>query len=370
MHPEASKKSSIYVLILCGGGGTRLWPRSREKTPKQFINLLGEKTIFAQTMARARALTTEDKIFIVTNADYVDEVYAQGKVPLRNVIAEPQKKNTAMAMAVGAAVIEKIDPEAVIVNMPSDTLISPVEKFVRSMKLAVEAARKTGNLITVGVKPNFPHTGLGYMQKGAELTRVDGEKIFRVMAFKEKPDLETATTFLKTGDYFWNANLYTWKASVFLEACEKYIPKTIKAVRKVQEAWGTEEERGVMEKAYAEVDDVQVDYAVSEKADNLALLTADFNWGDVGNWKVVWETLPKDESGNVMIRIGGAGEVFSVESRNNLVQFGGRLIALVGVDDIVVVDTEDALLVCKKDKAQDVKKIVEMLKDKSRKEYL
>lgn len=363
-------KNSIYVLILCGGGGTRLWPRSRQKTPKQFINLLGEKTIFSQTMKRARSLAPEENIFIVTNADYVDEVYAQGKIPLRNIIAEPQKKNTALAMAAGSAVIEKYDPEGVIVNLASDHLISPLEKFTQDMLVAADVARRGHYLVTVGIKPNFPHTGFGYIHVDGELMRVKGKPVLKVKQFEEKPELTRAKKFVKSGNYYWNANLYTWKAREFLAACEAHSPKIFKGAKEIQAAWGTKDERRVMEKVYSEADDISVDYAVSEKAKNLVLLSASFDWSDVGDWEVVWEIMKKNNQGNVVVKFGERGEFLGTNSRNNLVQFNDQLIALVGVEDMIIINTADALLVCQKDRAQEVKKIVQLLKKKGRREYL
>lgn len=367
---EGKVKDHLFVLILCGGGGTRLWPRSRKKTPKQFVNLLGEKTIFSQTIERAKKLTSEEKIFVVTNADYVDEVYSQGKIPLRNVIAEPLKKDTALAMATGAAVIEKTDPEAVIVNFASDHLVSPREKFEREMILAASVAQGGTYLVAVGIKPTSPHTGFGYLQIGDELFKVGGKQVFKVRAFKEKPDLATARKFVKSGKYFWNANLYTWKASIFLGACATHAPKIFKGVKEIQRAWGTGEERQVVDRVYSRTGGISVDYAISEKAKNLVLIPASFDWSDVGDWRVVWETMSKDKNGNVVVGFGEKGEFYGVESKNNLIQFSDQLIALVGVENMIVVDTPDALLVCPKDRAGEVKKMVNLLKGKGEKEYL
>lgn len=363
-------KKHLFVLILCGGGGTRLWPRSRKKTPKQFVDLLGERTIFTQTVSRAKKLTAEDRIFVITNADYVDEVFAQGKISLRNIIAEPQQKNTALAMAVGAAVIEKLDPEAIIVNFASDHLISPLNKFVHEMMVAAEAARDGSYLVTVGIRPTFPHTGFGYIHVGDELTKIKGKKIFKVEKYKEKPDLATAKEFIKSKKYFWNANMYTWKASAFLEACKIYAPRIFRGAREIQEAWGTKDEQGVIGRVYNQAEDISVDYAVSEKAKNLILVPASFSWSDLGDWEVVWEMSGKDKNGNVALKFGKKGEFYSVASQGNLVQYSDQIITLVGVNDMIIVDTPDAILICHKDKAEDVRKMVQLLKKKGRLEYL
>ena len=367
---EKELRNHLFILVLCGGGGTRLWPRSRKKTPKQFIDLLGEKSIFTQTIERAKRLTSEERIFVITNADYVDEVYEQGKIPLRNIIAESQKKDTALAMAVGAAVIEKIDPEAVIINLASDHLISPEEKFVRDMTVAAMVAREGTYLVSVGIKPASPHTGFGYIQTGNKLLKVNKKQVFKVKAFKEKPNLATAKKFVKSGKYFWNANLYTWKTTTFLAACATYAPRIFKGAKEIQKAWGTGEEQQVVDRVYSRTGGISVDYAISEKAKNMVLIPASFDWSDVGDWRVVWETMPKDKNGNVVVNFGEKGGFYGVESENNLIQFSDRLIALVGVEEMIVIDTPDALLVCPKNKAEKVKEMVNLFKEKSEKEYL
>ncbi|MBM3205319.1 mannose-1-phosphate guanylyltransferase [Candidatus Shapirobacteria bacterium] len=363
-------KDHLFVLILCGGGGTRLWPRSRSKTPKQFIDLFGEKTIFAQTMERARSLTIEEHIFVSTNADYADEVIAQGKLPLRNIIAEPEKKNTALAMAGATAIISKIDPQAVIVNLPSDQLISPTEKFSQNLTRAAQAAFLGEYLVTVGIKPNFPHTGLGYIHVGQALAEFKENDVFKVKEFKEKPDLKTAQEFLKSGDYYWNAGMYIWSVESLMKACEKYAPRLFEEIKKIKDAWGEEDEQKVLNKVYAEAEDISIDYAISEKADNLALVAAEFSWSDIGDWKVVWDMGKKDKDGNMIVRLGEQGELLNLESTDSLIQFSDRLVAVVGVKDLIIIDTPDALLVCQKEKSQGVKKVVELLKEKGKKEYL
>ena len=367
---KSDLKDHLYILILCGGGGTRLWPSSRKKTPKQFINLLGKETIFSQTIKRAKSLVPEERIFVVTNSDYVDEVLAQGKISLKNIIAEPQKRNTALAMAAGAAVIAKIDPKAVIVNLASDHLISPIDDFVKDMKTAASLAQEGNWLVTVGLKPTFPHSGLGYIKVDEEFKKMNGKTIFKVKQFKEKPNLKTAKEFIKSDKYFWNANLYTWGANSFLEACKKHAPKIYEGVKKIQAAWNESEEDEVIEDVYKNAESISIDYAISEKADNLLLVPASFNWSDIGDWKVVFEVGKKDKEGNVVVKTGKKGELYNINSNNNLIRFEDRLVALIDVEGLVVVDTKDALLICKKDKAQHVKELVNILKEKNKKEYL
>jgi mannose-1-phosphate guanylyltransferase len=369
MPKEKNFKGHLFVLIVCGGSGTRLWPRSRQKTPKQFINLFGEKSLFAQTMERARALVPDERIFISTNADYVDEVLAQGNLSLKNIIAEPQPKNTAIAIAASTAVIVKIDPQAVIVNLWSDHLISPLEKFTTEVNLAAEVAFNGDYLVDIGLKPTSPHTGFGYLHAVEPLSGFKENQVLKVKEFKEKPDLKTAKMFCQSGEYYWNIGFYTWRADNFLKACKKYAAKIYQGAMKIQSVWGQKDEKEVFDEVWSQAEEISIDYAVSEKADNLVLIPASFNWSDVGDWGTVYELGTKDKDGNMIVKLG-KGEIYQVESSQNLVQFSDRLVALVGVKDLVVVDTPDALLVCQKGKAQGVKKIVEILKKKGEKEYL
>ncbi|MBU2577764.1 mannose-1-phosphate guanylyltransferase [Patescibacteria group bacterium] len=366
---EESYKDHLYVLILCGGGGTRLWPRSCKKTPKQFLtDFLGKETLFSQTVERARWLTSDDKIFVITNSDYVDEVLSQGKViSPRNIIAEPEAKNTAMAMGAGAAYIRAVDPQAVILNFASDAAIGDKEIFIEQMLLAAKTASSGDCLVTVGIKPDFPHTGLGYIEAGE---RRGEEAIFKVASFKEKPDLETANEFVQSGNYYWNANLYVWSATSVWSAYQKYAPDIFKYLEQVAEAIDSENEKEVLDRCYKQVESVAVDYAISEKADNLLLVPATFAWSDVGDWKVTYDLSSKDGDNNVIQVLGENGQHLGFETQNCLIETKNRLVATVGISDLIIIETDDATLVCHKDKAQDVKKIVTELKEKGKEEYL
>jgi len=363
-------KDHLFVLIICGGGGTRLWPRSRRKTPKQFIKLLGNKTLFEQTMERARDLVPDERIFVVTNMDYVDEIITQGKLSLKNIFAEPCGRNTALAMAAGVAMINKIDPQAVIINMWSDHLISPLSKFTANALLAAQVAYSGDVLVTVGLKPTFPHTGFGYIHAGEKMEEFDEGEVFKVKEFKEKPDLANAKKMVKSGDYYWNTGMFTWSAASFIRSVEKNAPDLAASLKKIQSAWGQDDEKRVIDKVYKEAQDVSIDYAVAEKADNMALVAASFSWSDVGDWQQVAEKGEKDKEGNMIVSLNKEGEVYAIESKNNVVQYSDRLLALVGLEGMIIIDTPDALLVCPKNKSQDVKKMVNLLKEKGKEKYL
>ncbi len=346
-------KDHLYALIICGGAGTRLWPRSRKSTPKQFLGkFFGEKTLFVQTVDRAKLLTSNDKIFVCTIGDYVDEIIQQGPdIPPRNIIAEPFGKNTAMAIGLGSAYIKKVDPKAVIMNFWADALIKENEPFVERLNLASEAAYGGNYLVTVGLKPTFPHTGLGYVEVGEKI----GEReTFKVISFKEKPDLATATDFVAKGNFFWNSGIYVWSVQSIFEAFQKYSPKIYTFLEDIYNGIGTAAEREIIQKIYDQVESMSIDTAVSEKADNLLLVPANFTWSDVGDWKVTYDLKEKDVLGNVIESFGKNGWHLGVDTTNCLIESENRLIATVGVSDLVIIETEDSVVICSKDKAQDI----------------
>ncbi|HUV72046.1 MAG TPA: sugar phosphate nucleotidyltransferase [Clostridia bacterium] len=364
-------KDHLYALIVCGGSGTRLWPRSRQKTPKQFLEkFYGEKSLFAQAVQRAKLLTSSDKIFVITLEDYVDEVLQQGKIILpKNVITEPFGKNTAMAIGVGAAYIKKVDPEAVIMNFWADAVVKQNDVFKKGLELAAKTASETGFLVVIGLKPTFPHTGFGYIKVRGEFSKVGG-KVYRVDSFKEKPDLKTAEKFIKKGNYFWNTGIFVWSAKSIFEAFSKHAPKIYDLLREISNKIGTSQERSTFLKAYEKVENISIDLAIAEKADNLLLVPASFGWSDIGDWKVNYDLKPKDKNNNVIEIFGENGWHLGVETKDCLIEAENRLVATVGVSDLIIVETKDSLLVCAKDKAQEVKKIVNALKEKEQKDYL
>lgn len=366
---EETFKDHLYALIICGGAGTRLWPRSRKKTPKQFLEkFFGDKTLFAQTVDRAKLLTSNEKIFVCTIGDYVDEILQQDQDILpKNIIAEPFGKNTAMAVGTGAAYIKKFDPKAVIMNFWADALIEENEPFVERLSLAAETAYGNNYLVTVGLKPLFPHTGLGYIETGEKIST--GE-VYKVKSFKEKPDLTTATELLAKGNFFWNTGIYVWSVNSILSAFQKYSPNIYALLEKIYNGIGTAAEREIVLKAYEEVENVSIDIAVSEKADNLLLVPGNFTWSDVGDWKVTYDLKDKGENGNVVETFGKNGWHLSVDTKNCLIEAENRLVATVGVSDLVIIETEDSIVVCSKDKAQDIKKIVNTLKEQKKDTYL
>jgi mannose-1-phosphate guanylyltransferase len=377
----SSKKyqDHLYALIVAGGGGTRLWPKSRNKTPKQFLNLFGN-TLTQITIERFRKIIPWEKIFIVTTTKaYKDEILKEvPKIHEKNVIVEPCRRNTAPAHGLGAAFIYRKDKEAVILNESADHLVKPTKLYFKTLKAAAEAAFSGDWLIAVGIKPTYPNIGYGHIKRGKYWGLYQGKKIFKLSKFTEKPPLPLAIKFTESGKYYWNANQYVWRADTYLNALRKHEPRVGGSIDKIIEAVGSKAEKGVIDKEYKRMPEttqegkpLSVDYAVSEKADNFLLIIADYNWTDIGDWKEVWENLPKDDKGNVIID-GDApgGEVLNIDTSDALIHTDGRLVAVVDIDNVVVVDTKNALLVCSKSRCQEVKKIVKELKKKKRVEFL
>lgn len=365
-------KKHLYALVICGGGGTRLWPRSRNKTPKQFSRLLGKKTLYQQTIERLKGLVSPSKIFIVTTSkQYAREIRKETpKIPSENIFWEPARRNTAMACGLGTLAIWQKDPKAVIMNFWADHLVRKEGIFKKVELAAARAAFEKQTLVAVGIKPTYPHTGLGYIKTGKLWRKIGGLSVYQLEKFVEKPDLKNAQKFLKEGNYFWNSGMYVWAAEFFLESLKKHSPLIYKALEKIKAGWGTKKFLKIMDEAYQEAPELPVDIAVSEKIKNGLVIPADIGWNDIGDWNVIYEISPKDKDGNAIIKFGDEGELISLEAKNNLVQFDDQLIALIGVEDLIVVDTKDAVLICKRERSQEVKKIVEILRKKNKVEYL
>jgi mannose-1-phosphate guanylyltransferase len=368
-----SANNHFYSVILAGGGGTRLWPKSRKKTPKHLLKLTGDKTMLQLTYERILPMIPDERIMVITNKDHLKEAQIQlPNVPKENFIAEPEAKNTALAMGVASAYVKKRDEEGVIINLAADHTYKNEDKFRRIAGYALEVAAENEYLIAIGIEPTFAHTGLGYIRIGNEIKTVGAGReksyVFKSRGFKEKPDLPTAQSFYASGQYLWNANNYVWSAKLCLEAFETHAPELYENINKIYEAIGTSNEENVLEKEYDKAENTQIDIAISEKVNNLAVIPGDFGWSDIGDWNILYEVSPKDHNKNVVI--GEKLQFLSVNASNNLIEVNDKLVAIVGLSDLVVVETEDAILICHKNKTQDVKKVVEKLKEEKRGEYL
>lgn len=351
----------LYVLILAGGGGTRLWPQSREKIPKQFIKLFGKKSLFELALQRAERLTKANQIIVVTGNSHKHLVRRLAKkLPSENILIEPERKDTAMATGLGVAYANFLDPESVIVNLAADHLISPLSIFADQVTKAAKVAWESSKFVTIGVKPKFPNTGMGHIKYKGEVG----------LKFVEKPDLKLAEKYTESGQYLWNTNIFVFRSDLMLTLLNKNSPKTYALLPKIMQDLGTVKENETIRLAYQMAPKISIDYAVAERQTNFVCFQAEFKWTDVGSWSEVWTNLPKDILGNVIEGSNGKGQFVGVDSKNNLFFLGKKLVATVGLENMVVVDTPDALLICPKDDAQGVKKIVELLKEQKLTEYL
>lgn len=364
-----ANSDNFYAVILAGGGGTRLWPKSRRSTPKHLLKLYDDRTMVQQTFDRILPLIPKERIFLITLETYVKDIKNQLPEMLdENIIAEPQGKNTALAMGMASCVIRKQNPEAVVVNLAADQLIEKEDVFRQVIEEALNVAGPSGYIVSIGIKPTFPHTGLGYIKTGEKLNMGKNFPVYKSDGFKEKPDLETAKKFLDSGHDLWNANLYCWSVKNIAEAIKEQAPDLSKNLDEIFTSLGTPEEEKVISNTYEKAENIQIDVAVSEKIKNLVVIPGDFGWNDVGDWKVIYDTKPKDDQGNVIDNESDL--LLNINSENCLVEGNQKLIAMIGLKDIIVVDTKDALLICHKDKTQDVKKVIEKLKEEKKEEYL
>ena len=351
------------ALIMAGGRGERFWPRSRQSLPKQFLSLTDDKkTMLQLTVERILPLVAMEDIFIVTNRGYRELVRAQlPELPEGNILCEPVGKNTAPCIGLGAVHIAKYG-DAVMMVLPSDHLIKYTSLFLNTLTDACEVAEQGGNLVTLGIAPDCPETGYGYIKFQPEQTL---GRAFAVEKFVEKPDLETAKAYLASEQYLWNSGMFIWKTSTILDNLQAHLPETYAGLCKIREAIGTPVEEQVLEREFQAFEAESIDYGVMEKAKNIYILSGAFGWDDVGSWLAVSRIKRSNELGNVV-----EGNVVTVDTRDTIIQGGGKLIAAVGLEDMIVVDSEDALLICEKAHAGDIKKVLENLKICNRREYL
>ncbi len=355
----------LYAVIMAGGVGTRLWPRSRQGTPKQLLDIVAENTMLQETFLRIEPLIPPDRILVITNGTCAPIVQEQiPQIPKDNVIAEPAGRNTAPCIGLAALYLRQLDPEGVMVVLPADHLIHEAADFREVLKVVAEVAQD-GYLVTMGIQPDSPHTGYGYIQRGDFLRQIGRHNVYRVARFTEKPDKATAQRFLDSGQYFWNSGMFGWKISAILEAIEIHLPALHAQLMTIEAALGSQQERKVMEDVWQGVESISIDYGVMERADNAAVTPMDVGWSDVGSWATVAELLPQDREDNVVV-----GEHTGIDTTGSLLYSSGRLIATIGLRDMIVVDTGDAVLICPKGRAQEVKDLVGKLKEKRKDEYL
>ncbi len=360
----------FHAVIMAGGSGTRFWPKSTKKHPKQFLNLFGDQTMLQTTADRIKELIPAERLWVITNDRYVDLVKKQlPEVPQKNIIGEAVAKNTAPCVALAAALIQEEDPDATLAVLPADHLVRHPEKFRKVLKAANAKAREGNNLVTIGIEPNRPETGYGYIEFDAEQSEIHEEKeIRKVKQFREKPDLQTAQQFIGSGNFLWNSGMFVWSTETILGEFEKHLPEISEQIDALSPAIGSEKQKEAIDQFYHACPSISIDYGIMEQSESVYVVPGSFGWSDVGSWNAVYNLREKDENGNVI----ETEHITLTQSKNNLVQSNSdKMIALVGVEDLAVVETDQAILVCNLNEAQGVKQIVNQLKEEDKnKKYL
>jgi len=359
----------MFAVIMAGGSGTRFWPLSREKTPKQLLKIGGADTMVQQTVERVLPLIPQEHLFFVTNEGLAPDIRAQvrerfGGAWDRNFILEPVARNTAPAIGLAALHVRRIDPEGVMVVLAADHVIKDGPAF-RSCLAVAERAARSGYLVTIGIRPNRPETGYGYIKAGAGCPEQGLDGVLRVERFVEKPDLRTAQGYVADGGYYWNSGMFVWKASAVLAEMERHLPSLSAGLQRIEKSIGTEDLARTVQDVFAAIEPVSVDYGLMERTDRAAVVPADMGWSDVGSWTALEEVADKDPDGNVV-----TGNVIDIGSADSVLYADQRVVATIGLRGMIVVDTPDATLVCSKSRAQDVKQIVDELKRRRAEEHV
>lgn len=359
--------SKNYCLIMAGGSGTRFWPRSRVVKPKQYLSLFGDLSLIQESVQRFANFIPEECIYVVSAKSQQEVLESQTtNLPKENMIYEPVGKNTLPAIGLAALFIAEKDPDGILIVSPSDHLIQNDELFQQCIESAALIAEKNDGIVTIGISPKYPATGYGYVQTAEEIQIGQSIKSFAVTQFVEKPNVEVATRYLKSGGFFWNSGIFIFKVSVFLESVQKYAPELYADLMRIKEHIGAETYEEAVDRIYREVTSISVDYGILEKASNVFLVQGDFVWNDLGSWEEVYKyDSNKDENQNAT-----TGEVVLIDTKNSYVYAPNSLVALVGLDDVIVVQEGDTILVCKRDRAEDIKAVVGEITKRKLDQYL
>jgi mannose-1-phosphate guanylyltransferase len=358
----------MYIVLMAGGIGTRFWPRSRASLPKQMLNIFGERSMLQMTYDRIKELTSTDKILVITSSELKDSVSKQlPEIPKKNIIAEPFGRNTAPCIGLAGAIIQSREKNnEIMIVLPSDHLIKDVEKFRNTLITAAKYIPERDCLITIGIKPAYPETGYGYIQKYSEIASTFNRSIYKVKTFAEKPNLETAKRFLESGDFLWNSGMFIWSVKSIMDEFDEHQPELAEGLSFLKEKVDTPQMDEAIYDVYSKTKSISIDYGIMEAAKNVCVIEADFGWNDVGSWEAVYNISEKDSKGNAV----QAPEKVLLNAKNNYIFSSKKLVAAVDVEDLVVVETDDALLICRKEESQKVKDVVDNLRRKKFDKYL
>ena len=353
----------LFAVIMAGGIGSRFWPRSKERKPKHLIRIFGENSMIQDTVERISAIIPKENIYIITNRVQKPRVKAQLKeIPEENIIDEPFRKNTSACIALASLIIKQKNENAIIINLPSDHLINDVTSFQQTILKAAEFAKKSDGLVTIGIKPSRPETGYGYIQIDE---RYVDNSVFPVLTYAEKPNLETARRFIIAGDFLWNSGIFLWRADVIFNELKKHMPDLYDEIIKLKSKLGTLEFERELVAAYGQLKSISIDYGLMEKSDNVFCIKGFFDWGDVGSWEEVYYLSDKDSDANVK-----SGDIYTEKTFGSDVFSPKKFTALIGVEQLIVINTNEALLICNRENSQEVKQVVDFLRMHNRTELL
>jgi mannose-1-phosphate guanylyltransferase len=357
-----------YVIIMAGGVGSRFWPLSRREKPKQFLDILGTgETLIQQTFRRFRSTCPENNIFVVTSAEHKDLVLEQLDINPENVLAEPFRRNTAPCLAYGTFRIFKENPDAVIVVTPADHLIVKEDKFCRVIRESMDFAGENDALLTLGIKPDRPETGYGYIQADRKKPVKGFDNLLKVKTFTEKPDIDLARKFIQSGDFYWNSGIFIWNLKTIMAAFEKHLPDMFAAFDEGRKLFGTRQEKSFIGRTYTECRSISIDYGIMEKADNVYVMCTDIGWTDLGTWSSLYDHSEADKRGNAIL----GGNIFSYDNKGNIFNISpGKVAVIQGLKDYIVIESEDVLLIVKKEEEQNIKNYLEDVKKESKDKYL
>ncbi len=360
---------NFYAVIMAGGGGTRLWPLSRKDRPKQMLDLIDERSLFQTAVARLDGLFSPDQIFVVTVAEQAAGLQTQcPQIPTENYLLEPLPRGTASVVGFAAVALQNRNPSATMAILTADHIIQNEDDFRSVLRSAYDVSQEN-HLVTLGITPSFPSTGYGYIQQGDLIGDYRGKEVYEAVRFREKPDEATAQEMISTGDHSWNSGMFVWRVDTVMGEISRQMPDLDSKLAEIAENWNSSQSQGVIQRVWPTIQPETIDYGIMENALNVAVIPAqDLGWNDVGSWDALFDVLPADDSG--MISKGGHN--IAINSNNTLVYTdqNDRLIVTIGVDDLVVVDTGDVVLVCKKDQAQDVRQVVGQLKQSENNEFI
>src|ERR1035437_734215 len=353
----------LYAVIMAGGIGSRFWPRSKEKSHTQLLRIFGENTMIQDTVDRLKGLVENENIYVITNKAQKPEIVAQlNHIPHKNIIEEPFGRNTATCIGLASVIIEKKDKDAVTLILPADHIIKSKDIFHSTLKNAAEFAYESKGLVTIGVPPTRPETGYGYIQIDDKSV---ADNIFKVLTFAEKPNYATAVRFIESGDFMWNSGMFIWRADVILKEVKKYLPDLFEGLETIRKDLGNPDYEKTLFNVYGKLRSISIDYGIMEKSKQVFLIKGEFSWSDVGSWEEVYQLTEKNNEGNAL-----NGNIYEERTIDSYIYSPDKFTAVIGVENLVIINTEDALLICRRDQCQDVKKIVDPLKINKMSEYL